>query len=258
MPDSYIQCEMMFDPKWCAVLFSVHSNLLYIRFIMTIKTICLLAGLGAGLAGRSQHLDYIRFELLNHGGAQVATIDAQYDDIKGTAWFSDWQPAVLAGDGGRRYSDLRARIDLYKNIAYIKMNDTVYNINGTPITQIILNPGQGDSVVFQKGVSGAGVKPDQYVQVLASGKLGLLKQRAVELKDVHEDALTTTKTFVGQNYYYVVRPGGQIEPVKPGRKLFEQEMGDKWKTVSQYAKEKDLSLNQEEGWIPLLKYYNSL
>jgi len=225
---------------------------------MTIKTICLLAGLGAAPAAQAQHLDYNRFELMKRGGAQVTAVDAQYDDIKGSAWFADWRPAVLVSDDGRQYPDLKARIDLYKNIAYIKMNDTVYNINGTAIVRIILNPGQGDSAVFQKGVSGGGIRPDQYVQVLASGKLGLLKQRTVELKDVHEDALSTVKTFVTQDYYYLVRSSGQIETVKPGRKLFEQEMGDKWKAVSQYAKDKDLSFSQEEGWSPLLKYYNSL
>lgn len=225
---------------------------------MTIKTICLLAGLGIALTGRSQHLDYTRYELLSHGGMQAASVDAQYDDIKGSAWFSDWQPAILVSGDGRRLSDLKARIDLYKNVAYIKLHDTVYNINGTAITRIIFYPGLGDSVVFQKGFSGAGVRTEQFIQVLASGKLGLLKQRSVEQKDVHEDALSTVKAFVTQDSYFLVRNAGQLETVKPGRKLFEQEMGDKWKTVSQYAREKDLSFSQEEGWVPLLRYYNSL
>lgn len=225
---------------------------------MSIRIICLLVGLGAALTGRAQHLDYNRFELLSHGGMQAATVDAQYDDIKGSAWFSDWRPAVLVSNDGRQYSGLQARIDLYKSIAYIKMNDTVYNINGTPIIRIILNAGQGDSVVFQKGYSGAGVRPDQFVQVLASGKLGLLKQRAVELKDVHEDALSTVKTFVAQDYYYLMKDGGSPLTVKPGRKLFEQEMGDKWKTVSQVAKEKGWSTADEEGWGKIVQYYNSL
>jgi hypothetical protein len=239
-------------------LFPVRSNLLYIRLSMTIRTICLLAALGAGVPGRTQHLDYNRFELLKRGGSQAATVDAQYDDVKGSAWFSDWQPAVLLGEDGRRYSDLKARIDLYKSIAYIKLNDTVYNINGTSITRIVLHPGQDDSVVFQRGFSSPGVRAEQFLQVLATGKLGLVKQWAVELKDVHEDALSSVKTFVTQDYYYLVRPSGQIETVKPGRKLFEQEMGENWKAVSAYAKEKDISFNQEEGWILLLKFYNSL
>jgi len=88
--------------------------------------------------------------------------------------------------------------------------------------------------------------------------LGLLKQRAVELKDVHEDALSTTKSFVSQDYYYLVRPGGQLEAVKPGRKLFEQEMGEKWKAVSAYAKTKGWSAGDESGWVGILGYYNSL
>jgi hypothetical protein len=226
---------------------------------MLIKTICISAFVASCLVCDAQHLDYNRFELLKHGGAQATAVDNQYDDIKGMAWFSpEWQSAVLVSDDGRHYPDFKVRIDLYKNVAYIKIHDTVYNINGTAITRIILNPGQGDSAVFQKGYSGAGVRPDQYLQVLASGKLGLLKQRTVELKDVHEDALSTTKTFVTQDYYYLVKPGGQVDMAKPGRKLFEQEMGEKWKTVSQYAKEKDLSFNDEQGWSSLLKYYDSL
>ncbi|HXB09708.1 MAG TPA: hypothetical protein VNW04_21430 [Puia sp.] len=227
---------------------------------MTIKTICLVVGLGTGLAGRAQHLDYNRFELIKRGGSQSPAIDLQYDDIKGSAWFPpDWQPAVLISDDGRRYTDLRAKIDLYKNIAYIKINDTVYNINGTGITRIIFDPGQADSAVFQKGVSGSGLRPEQYLQVLATGKLGLLKQRIVELKDVHDEGpLSTTRTFVAQDYYYVVRPGGQIELVKPGRKLFEQEMGEKWKTVSGYAKTMGWSAGDESGWTGIMRYYNSL
>jgi hypothetical protein len=226
---------------------------------MIVKTIFFVISVAHGFVCLAQHLDYNRFELLKKNGSQTAVVDAQYDDIKGIAWSSSaWQPAVLVSDDGRRYADFRARIDLYKNVAYVKSGDTVYNINGTAITRIVLDAGQVDSVVFQKGVSGSGVRPEQYVQVLASGKLGLLKLRTMEVKDLHEDALSTVKAFVIQDYYYLMRPGGELEMVKPGRKLFEQEMGDKWPVVSQYAKAKDLSFNREEGWALLLTYYNSL
>lgn len=226
---------------------------------MTIKTIFLAVGLGFFSISQAQHLDYNRFELLKQGGMQASGIDLQYDDIKGNAWNADWQPVALTAEDGRRLTDMQGRIDLYKNVVYVKVNDTIFNINGSKIRRIVFDPGQADSTVFQKGVSGPGLRPDLFVQVLASGKLGLLKQRTVEIKDMHDDGpLSTTKAFVTQDYYYLVRASGQVETVKPGKKVFEQEMGDKWKDVSQYAKAKGVSLSDERGWANVLQFYNSL
>ncbi|HVU93813.1 MAG TPA: hypothetical protein VHE34_01265 [Puia sp.] len=230
---------------------------------MLIKYLLLPAFMAFAFRGDAQHLDYTRYQLLQSGGVAVTNgIESQYEDVQGSAFFSDsWLPASVVTEGGTKFTSIHVKLDMYKNRVYMMTHDTLYDLTNARILQLVLyNHSAGsDSVVFRRGYGAGGPGPDKFVQVLAAGKLTLLKQQSLEVKDVHEDGpLSTTKKFIPQQCYYLARGNGETQPVKPGRKMLEQEMGPAWKAVSEHAKDSAWSTNSEEGWSKIIQYYNSL
>jgi hypothetical protein len=212
-----------------------------------------------------QYLTYTRYELLRQGGLQanVKTIDNQYDDIKGEAYFSpQWLPAQIATVHGQSYIGIKLKLDLYANKLYTMIHDTVYDLSSSPIARFEVYPNFPDTLsksVFGKGFSTGDIKSDQFVQVLADGKLTLLKQQLLQIKDIHDDSfLSTTKKFVGTDHYYILKKDGQGESIRLNKNTLERQTADKWKEVSQYIKVKDISASTEEGWASAIAYYNTL
>jgi len=213
----------------------------------------------------SQRLSYNESELLHLTALRSlpADIDNQYQDVRGEAFFdSQWLPGLAITSSGQRIAGLRLKFDWYQNKFYANYHDTIYDLSGTAVTRCILYPSQPDtaaSYAFYKGYLIDGIAPGKYVQVLAEGRLTLVKYRTVEIKDIHEDGvLATARSFVGQNYYYLVRNGIQSTPVRLNKKTLEKEMSDSWTAIAAYAKEKDISFGDEDGWKALVAYYNIL
>jgi hypothetical protein len=212
----------------------------------------------------AQHLAYNQYELLNKEGLKgnPGSVENQYDDIKGTAFFSpQWLSAVAFTEKGTQYTGLKIKFDQYRNKLFANVHDTLYDLGSARIARVVLYPNPADTgvnYVFQKGFSTGSIRSDQYVRVLAAGKLTFLKQTTLEVKEVNEDSpLSKVKKFVSQEYYYLVREG-QATQVRLNKKVLEKEMADKWNEVSKYAKEKEVSFSEEDGWAYLVKYYNSV
>jgi len=213
----------------------------------------------------SQHLSYTQYELLHNEELKnaPANIDNLYQDIKGDAFFNpQWLSAVAITENGKTYKGIKVKFDQYKNKFYANIRDTIYDMGTSAISRYILYPSPTDTTVsytFQKGFSGNGLQPATYIQVFARGKLTFVKYRTLEIKDAHEDSfLATVKTFVPQDYYYLIRDNSQPATVRLNKKTLEKEMADKWKEVSGQAKEKEVSFNEEDGWKYLVSYYNTL
>ncbi|MBS1605028.1 MAG: hypothetical protein JST42_20360, partial [Bacteroidetes bacterium] len=157
---------------------------------------------------------------------------------------------------------LQLKFDWYRNKFYANRHDTIYDLGATTVTRCILYPSPTDtttSYIFSKTLPIAGIPAGKFVQLLAEGSVTLARYRTVEIKDIHEDGiLSTAKSFVGQNYYFLVRNGAQSTPVRLNKKTLEKEMADKWTQIAAYAKDKSISFNDEDGWTALVKYYNTL
>lgn len=228
-------------------------------------TYLLLAFLAGPFFSTAQHLGYTQSELLTREQLKISSgsIDNQYSDIKGEAFFSpSWLLATVVTGKGSRYAGLKMKYDIYKNKIYTNVHDTIYDLSDAGVFQFILYPDGSDSThrhIFQKGFTAGSLRPDQYVEVLATGQLIFCKQTTLEAKEVNEDSpLDKVKKFISQDYYYLLTPDGQGATVRLNKKTLEKEMAGKWEAVTRYAKEKDLSFSEEAGWIAIITYYNSL
>jgi hypothetical protein len=213
---------------------------------------------------KAQRLNYNESELLRITAMTSLPVDIDnlYADIKGNPFFNDqWLPGAAINPAGQRLSGLRLKFDWYRNKFYANYHDTVYDLSSTPFTRCVLYPSPDTTVThtFYKGLLINGIEPGKFVQVLADGRLTLAKYRTVIIKDIHDEGvLSTTRSFIGQDYYYLVRNSIQSIPVRLNKKTLEKELADKWTEIAAYAKEKAISFNDEEGWTALIAYYNTL
>ena len=213
----------------------------------------------------AQRLNYNESELLRITAMTSLPVDIDnlYTDVKGNPFFNEqWLPGTAINPAGQRLSGLRLKFDWYRNKFYANYHDTVYDLSSTPFTRCVLYSSPADTAVsytFYKGLLINGIELGKFVQVLADGRLTLAKYRTVVIKDIHDEGvLSTTRSFIGQDYYYLVRNGIQSTPVRLNRKTLEKEMAGKWTEIAAYAKEKTISFNDEEGWTALVAWYNSL
>jgi hypothetical protein len=225
----------------------------------------LLAMLAAPICASAQHLGFTQSELLSREQMKISTgnIDNQYGDVKGTAFFSEaWLPATASTAKGAQYAGLKMKYDIYKNKIFTNVHDTIYDMSETGIIRFTLYPETSDTTlrhVFQKGYTAGTVRSDQFVEVLAAGKLIFFKQHTLEIKEVNEDSpLDKVKKFIGQDYYYLLTANDQGAVVRLNKKTLEKEMAAKWNEVTKFAKEKDTSFTDESGWSLLVNFYNSL
>ncbi|MBS1662202.1 MAG: hypothetical protein JST68_14250 [Bacteroidetes bacterium] len=229
------------------------------RKLYSILALCCTCSLA-----NAQYLTYSRYVFLNQGGMkpQAKSIDNQYEDIKGEAFNSpQWLSARIVSTNGKAYDGFKCKLDIYTNTLYTNVNDTIYDLTPAPVKRVQLYPNFPDTVtrkVYQKGFVASDLKPESFLQVLVEGKVTFLKQETLEIKDVHEDALTTTKKFVGQDYYYIIKNGSIAEKVRLNKSTLQQVTGDKWKEVGAFMKAKELSASSADDWKMMIAYYNTL
>jgi len=232
---------------------------------MRTLTLLLLSSSLYCTTARSQRLSHNEADFLHIAAlqGQAADIDNLYQDIRGEAFFdTQWLPGFALTSTGQRIPGLRLKFDWHQSKFYANRHDTIYDLTTTTVTRCILYQSLTDTntpYTFSRTLTITGIAPGKFVQLLAEGNLTLAKYRAVEIKDIHEDGvLSTAKSFVGQNYYYLIGSNNQSTAVKLNKKTLEKELADKWTEITNYAKEKSISFSDEEGWIALINYYNTL
>jgi hypothetical protein len=211
----------------------------------------------------AQYLSYTLYEILHKEDVKSSPVDLEnkYNGIIGSAFFTDGWVNGRAFTMMKVYPNLKLRFDVHSNMIYLNVNDTVYDITKSGIVQFDLFPNAPDTskiISFNNGYNFEEVTPEKFVNVLAEGKIGLIKYFRKDIEEVYESSPTyKEKKFLDKDKYYVIENGNGRE-VTIGKKNLEKLLTDKWDIVYKYAKEKGISAGNEEGWRRLINYYNSL
>ncbi len=185
-----------------------------------------------------------------------------YNDVRGTAYlFEDWKPANVTDKKGTTFLDVMIRFDVYANKFFFNHGDTTYEFV-TVIREVELFPFSGDKatkMVFKKGFSTDGkLSSDKYVQVLTEGKITAIKYIYKSLEEVTEYNIPgKIKSFADRMVYFFIKEGVVISQ-KPGPKLLEDLLKDKWPIIEPYIKQNSLSPKSEDDCIKIINYYNTL
>lgn len=157
------------------------------------------------------------------------------------------------------YKSLELKLDVYNDVLFFKRNDETYEFQDE-VVSFVLMPKAGDSTTwmhFKRGMSGAGLKPQQYVQVLAEGPVSLYRSEIRSLSDVNQINRGVIKTFSPSVRYYISR-NGTLQLIKPTRKEILEVLNDKAAKVEAFIDAQKISFKKDADLGRLVKYYNSL
>jgi hypothetical protein len=178
----------------------------------------------------------------------------KYSAIRGTPFlFDKWLPGSASSERGT-YHNMQLKLDAYDNVVYFNKNDEPYEFQEKIVSFTLVDP---DTMYYRKGITGPGLKPEQFVRVLVEGKLGAYKSDIKMVSEMSEINSGMVKTFTGSTRYYISKDG-KIELVKLNKSDIFEFIKDKEDKVKEYIDQQKISTKKEADFVNILKYYNSL
>jgi len=186
----------------------------------------------------------------------------QVEQINGHPFVKDkWMDASITANNGYVFKHIITKIDSYKNKVIFNRNDTAFEL-GPMVASVCFFPDPADTtkkMMFKKGYEvSAFIHADKYLEVLAEGKISLLKDYHKELEEYTEYGnATKLKRYRDVEQYYVGRDG-QYSGMGLSKKNLENVLQAKWAQVDAFLKQKEFSGKDEKSWTAAFTYYNSL
>ena len=184
----------------------------------------------------------------------------KYAGIRGTPFLQEkWVHGSVTTNLGV-YNDLELKIDLYDNILF-------FNNGGEPfelidkIVEVKLFPKWPDNkneLLFTKGLSQAGIKPEQYIQVLVgTGAVQFYRSDIKQVSEMSEINAGMVKTFANASRFYI-KKGDQFKLSRLNKEDVMSFLIDKDAAINAVITEKKLNLKKEGDIAQAIQAYNSL
>lgn len=183
----------------------------------------------------------------------------KYSGIRGTPFLVDkWMKGTVTTPRGV-YSSLELKFNVYDNALFFNKNDESFELQDD-ITTFTLMPKPDDPsthMIYKRGIAGADLRGNEYVQVLLEGNVGLYKLDVKQLSEMSEINAGIVKTFANNSKYYISK-NKQLQFVKLNKAEVLSVLSDKQAKVEAYINDKKLSFRKEADLVDVLKYYGTL
>jgi len=182
----------------------------------------------------------------------------RYSEIRGTPFlFDKWTNGSVTIHRGV-YKNQQLKLDVYNNVLLFEKDGGSYEFY-EPVLGFTLTPNPSDSssyIYFVNGLKSNALKPEQFVQVLAKGRLNFYRSDIKLLSDMNEINKGVVKIFNNSTRYYF-KDSTQIQLIKLSQKDILGLMNDKKAIVEEHMNRNKLNLKKEKDVAELVKFYNS-
>ena len=183
----------------------------------------------------------------------------KYSAVKGSPFlFEEWMKGSVTTPQGI-YKNLELKLDSYNNTVFFKSSDEPYEFQ-QKVIGFTLMPRPGDSstyLVFRNGVSGNGLRPDQFIQILTEGKLSLYRSEIKLVADVNQINQGVIKTFTTSTRYFAMKDD-VLQTMKMNKASIYELIKDKEQQIDSFVAQNKLSTRKESDLIKIVQYYNTL
>ncbi len=184
----------------------------------------------------------------------------KYSGIRGTPFYQDkWIRGIVTTNLGVYY-DLELKINLYDNAVFFNKDGEPFELLDKIVSVQLLPkwPDTTNQMVFSKGMNQAGLKPDQYIQILVgTGAVQFYRSDIKQVSEMSEINAGMVKTFSNTSRYYL-KKGDQIKFIRLNKEDILVFFGDKEADMNSLITEKKLNLKKEADIIQAIQAYNSL
>ncbi|NDA63914.1 MAG: hypothetical protein EBX50_18090, partial [Chitinophagia bacterium] len=129
----------------------------------------------------------------------------KYSEIKGSPFMIDkWiEGSVITPKG--IYQKLLLKYNAYDNLLVFNNNEESFEFQETILGfSLMPKPGDNTSTLhFKNGLSGNGIQPHQFLQVLVEGNISLYKYFGKQVTEMSEINAGMVKTFTPNIQYYI-------------------------------------------------------
>lgn len=184
----------------------------------------------------------------------------KYSGIRGTPFYQDkWIRGIVTTNLGVYY-DLELKINLYDNAVFFNKDGEPFELLDKIVSVQLLPkwPDTINQIVFSKGMNQAGLKPEQYIQVLVgTGAVQFYRSDIKQVSEMSEINAGMVKTFSNTSRYYL-KKGDQLKFIRLNKDEILAFFGDKEADMNSFITEKKLNLKKEADIIQAIQAYNSL
>jgi hypothetical protein len=184
----------------------------------------------------------------------------KYSGIRGTPFYQDkWIRGIVTTNLGVYY-DLELKINLYDNAVFFNKDGEPFELLDKIVSVQLLPkwPDTTNQMVFSKGMNQAGLKPDQYIQILVgTGAVQFYRSDIKQVSEMSEINAGMVKTFSNTSRYYL-KKGDQLKFIRLNKEDILVFFGDKEADMNSLITEKKLNLKKEGDIVQAIQAYNSL
>ena len=184
----------------------------------------------------------------------------KYSGIRGTPFYQDkWIRGIVTTNLGVYY-DLELKINLYDNAVFFNKDGEPFELLDKIVSVQLLPkwPDTTNQMVFSKGMNQAGLKPEQYIQVLVgTGALQFYRSDIKQVSEMSEINAGIVKTFSNTSRYYL-KKGDELKFIRLNKEDILPFFIDKEAAINAIIIERKLNLKKEGDIVQAIQAYNSL
>jgi hypothetical protein len=204
----------------------------------------------------------ILISALNSSGQLLQDVNGRpylstvYEEYEGSPLlFNDWVTARVITTNGNIYDSMLIDIDLYGGAVLFRKGTETYNFT-EDVSEIFIVKGQ-EQITLKKGAHISKMLPTGFYQIIGAEPLFM---KHITRHKVDMPAYSATgkkyKLVTGKIFYGLI--SGELQKISLNKINAEKFFKDKWKALDDYAQKNSLSFKTEEGWLQLIRYYDTI
>ena len=180
----------------------------------------------------------------------------KYSDISGSPFlFDKWINGSVSTPRGV-YKNLQLKLDVYNNTIFFNKDDQAFEFQDQ-ISGFILEPKSGDSLIYLKGLTGNGLRSEQFVQVLALGKTSFYKSEQRLFAEINQINKGIVKKFTTSVRYYI-NINDKLQLIRLNKSELLGVLNDKLGLLEEFTRQNKIDYRREADVAKLIKHLNSL
>jgi hypothetical protein len=222
----------------------------------------LLSTLLYSLPGSSQN----QMTLANREGSNLSQFERTISgrpvleygaDIQGTAFYSnDWTPGLVQFKDGKVAKGLPLRFNVHNNKVYFQREENQLEF-AEPVRAFWLGMDSNTAVLFRNGYTPIDKNDGEtFYEVMANGKVQLLKYRQKLLREFSPLNMPKEKRFEDVDALYVFLPNYRIEKIKKNKNDILKALPEYADAINKILEANKLNLKNEEALVTLFRELN--
>lgn len=184
------------------------------------------------------------------------------EDIEGSPLlFENWRSGKIILKDHKQYDDVLLNFIPSANKFYINQHDTIRELVASVDEIRIKDVSHPDDRyydrIFKNNLQGGElVKPGTFVEVLATGKIVMVKEYVKRTEGAYSDGIVTfLKKYVLHSTIFVIN-NNDIMPVRLNVHFLEKLTSDRKDQMKEFLKSKKINLKREADFKEAISYYN--